>query len=66
MIMTPFVHSIPHMEEKKEHDLTNFAQQHPQRFFLCWFIALPLFILLALTMFTIVVMFPIAWLFGWL
>lgn len=44
----------------------NFISRHPLLGFLLIFVGMPLFILLCVCVSTVVIAFPMAWLFGWL
>ncbi len=44
----------------------HFAFRHPFLAFLAMFVGMPMFILFAVSLSTVVIMFPVAWLFGWL
>lgn len=64
--MTAILQSIHKIEDKFDRCAGRFALRHPCVAFLAMLIGIPLFILIAVAVFTTVIAFPLAWIFGWL
>lgn len=58
--------SIHKFENKFDLKAKNFIWHHPLLGFLFIFIGMPLFVLFGVCICTVVIVFPMAWLFGWL
>ena len=64
--MKAILKSIRNFEDKFDRIAERFTFHHPYLAFLAMFIGMPIFILIAVFISTVVIIFPIAWIFGWL
>ncbi|MDO4337807.1 MAG: hypothetical protein Q4C91_06925 [Eubacteriales bacterium] len=60
------IRSVKKIETKLDLKAGKFVWHHPFLGFLFIFIGMPVFILACVSVSTVVIAFPIAWLFGWL
>ncbi|MFR1832709.1 MAG: hypothetical protein ACLSX5_06090 [Lachnospiraceae bacterium] len=58
--------SIVRLQNRFDKTAERFAFRHPYGAFLAMFVGVPLFALLAVSISTVCVTLPIAWIFGWL
>lgn len=64
--MTTVMKSIHKMEKRFDERAERFAFHHPYLACLVMFIGVPSFILIAVAATTMLITFPVAWIFGWL
>ena len=64
--MTAIIKSIHKFENSFDKKTERFAIHHPYIAFATIFIGMPLFILMIVTIATMILVLPVSWIFGWL
>lgn len=63
--MTEFMKNVARLERRFDRKAESFTFHHPVLASLLMFVGLPLFVLTAVCLFTIVISLPVSWLMGW-
>lgn len=64
--MTQVVHMINYIGHFVQFNMAHFACRHPLVAGICTAIVMPVVLVLAVALFTAAVVFPVAWICGWL
>ena len=64
--MVRFMKAVNRFEDRIDKTAVRLSKRHPHLFFLIVFIGVALFILTAVCVGTIVIVFPVSWILGWI